>query len=62
MEKEVEDLILNNTKLIYVVLKKYGLYNHIGIDKYYDVGMIGLVKGAKKFDRDKNFKSSSFLT
>lgn len=62
MEKEVEDLILNNTKLIYVVLKKYGLYNHIGIDKYYDVGMIGLVKGAKKFDRDKNLKPSSFLT
>lgn len=62
MEKEVEDLILNNTKLIYVVLKKYGLYNHIGIDKYYDVGMIGLVKGAKKYDKNKNLKPSSFLT
>lgn len=62
MEKEVEDLILNNTKLIYVVLKKYGLYNHIGIDKYYDVGMIGLVRGAKNYDKNKNIKPSTYLT
>lgn len=62
MEKEVEELILNNTKLIYVVLKKYGMYNQFGIDKYYDVGMIGLVKGAKKYDKNKGLKQSSFLT
>ncbi len=62
MEKEVEDLIVNNTRLIYVVLKKYGLFNFTNIDKYYDVGMIGLVRGAKNYDKNKNIKPSTYLT
>lgn len=62
MRKEVEDLIVNNTRLIYVVLKRYGKLNFTNIDKYYDVGMIGLVKGAKNYDKTKNIKPSTFLT
>lgn len=62
MEKEVEDLIIKNTKLIYVVLKKYGMYNKSNIEKYYDVGLVGLVKGAKRYDKDKSIKPSTFLT
>mgnify|MGYP001025297052 CR=1 FL=1 len=62
MEKEVEDLIVNNTRLIYVVLKRYGMFNRTSIDKYYDVGMIGLVRGAKNYDKNKNIKPSTYLT
>lgn len=62
MEKEVEVLILNNVKLIYVVLKRLGMYNYTNIEKYYDVGMIGLVKGARKYDGSKGIKQSTYLT
>ncbi len=61
MDKEVEKLILDNTGLIYMVLKKYGLYNPKGIDKYYDAGMIGLVKGAISYKKEYGFQASTLL-
>lgn len=62
MQNNVDELIINNIKLIYVVLKKLHMYNFEDIHKYYDVGMIGLVKGAKKFDSNLGIKPSSYLT
>lgn len=54
-----EKMILDNVNLIYIVLKKYGLYSNI--DEYYDLGMIGLVKGVKTFDASKGFAPSTYL-
>lgn len=55
-----EKLILDNINLIYMVLKRYNLYNQL--DEYYDIGMIGLVKGANTFSEDKGYKVSTYLT
>ena len=52
-----EKLILDNINLIYMVLKRYNLYNQL--DEYYDIGMIGLVKGANTFSEDKGYKVST---
>lgn len=58
MTLEQEELVLNNLPLINLILKKYNL----SYDDYYDLGIIGLVKGAKSFDSNKGFKASSYLT
>ena len=55
-----EKLILDNINLIYMVLKRYNLYNQL--DEYYDIGMIGLVKGANTYSGDKGYKTSTYLT
>ena len=49
-----DDLILNNLNLIYFVLKQMGLYKEH--ERYYDTGLLGLVKAAKNFDPDKGNK------
>lgn len=59
MTNEQEKIVLENENLIYVVLKKYHLYNER--DEYYDLGMIGLCKGAKTFDSSRNIKISTYL-
>ena len=55
-----ESLVTENINLIYYVLKKMDLHNPVGIDRYFDVGMIGLVKAANKYDPNKDCKFSSF--
>lgn len=54
-----EKLILDNIKLIYMVLKKMHLYKYA--DEYFDIGMIGLVSAAKTFDKSKGYKPSTYL-
>lgn len=54
-----EKLILENTNLIYHVLQKLKLYAKR--DEYYDVGLIGLIKGVKQFNPQLNFKLSTYL-
>ena len=54
-----EELILNNINLIYVVLKRMGLYHKA--DELYDIGLIGLVKGAKKYDPARGYSASTYL-
>lgn len=61
MEKRVEELIIKNTNLIYLALKKLGMYNKLYIENYYDVGMIGLVKGAINYKQDLGFKETTYL-
>lgn len=43
----------DNINLIYFVLKQLNLYNKDGIDEYFDVGMLGLVKGLKTYSESK---------
>lgn len=55
-----EKLITENINLVYHVLKKYKLYSYL--DEYFDIGMIGLVRGAKTYDESKGYKPSTYLT
>lgn len=55
----VEEIVLNNTKLIYAAAKKLNVYRRI--DEFYSIGMIGLVKGAKTYDKKLGFKLSTYL-
>lgn len=43
----------DNINLIYFVLKQLNMYNKEGIDEYFDVGMIGLVKGTQTYKKKK---------
>lgn len=54
----MEELVLNNVNLIYLVLKKYKLYEVR--DDYFDIGMIGLVKAAKTYSEDIGFTFSTY--
>lgn len=54
-----DEMVLNNVNLIYIVLKKLNLYNRV--DDFYDIAMIGLIKGVKKYDESKGYKVSTYL-
>lgn len=55
-----DELILDNVKLIYLVLKKMGLQKYT--DDLYDIGLIGLVGAANTYDPDKGYKFSTYAT
>lgn len=48
----------DNINLIYFVLKQLNIYNRNGIDEYFDVGMLGLVKGLKTYTESKGAVST----
>ena len=48
----------DNLNLIYFVLKQLNMYNKEGIDEYFDVGMLGLVKGLKTYTDSKGAVST----
>lgn len=54
-----EEIIINNAKLIYKILKRLNLYSKK--DEFYDLGMIGLVKGAKSYDPSLGYAMSTYL-
>lgn len=56
--KRYHKLVLDNEKLVYYVIKKLGINKDR--DNFYDVGMIGLCKAARSFDRESNTKFSTF--
>lgn len=62
--KTEEELILNNIKLIYLSIKQMNLYykNEDELQEYYDAGLEGLIKGAKKYDPSSGYKESTFFT
>ncbi len=51
-----EKIILENQNLIYFVLKKMNLFEQS--EELFDLGMIGLVKGAKNYDSSKGLPST----
>ena len=54
----MEELVLKNVNLIYLVLKKYKLYEVR--DDYFDIGMIGLVKASKTYSEDIGYAFSTY--
>lgn len=48
----------DNINLIYFVLKQFNLYNPNGIEEYFDIGMLGLVKGLKTYTKSKGAVST----
>lgn len=54
-----DKLILENINLVYYVLKKLNLYNQR--EDFFDLGVIGLIKGVKSFDHKKGFKLNTYL-
>lgn len=54
----MEELVLNNVNLIYLVLKRHKMYEVL--DDYFDVGMIGLVNAAKTYSEDSGFAFSTY--
>lgn len=59
LSESQEELVLKNENIIYDVLKKMNLYKKK--EDYYDVGMIGLIKGVKTYDETKGFAPSTYL-
>lgn len=58
-----EKLVTENMGLIYLAIKQLHL-NYKTDDEfqeYYDAGLEGLIKGAKKYDSETGFKQSTFL-
>lgn len=62
MDREKEDLVLNNLKLVHYCVRKYIHINHSNQDyeDYYQEGCLGLCVAAKNFDIRKGFKFSSY--
>lgn len=54
----MDDLVLDNLKLVYVVLKKLNLYEQK--DYYYEIGVEGLVRAAKTYQSDKGYQFSTY--
>lgn len=55
---ELEDVIKQNSNLVYSIVSKYKNYNDI--EDLKQVGMIGLINAYKNYDRDKNTKFSTY--
>ena len=54
-----EKLVLDNINLIYAVLKRMKLYHKL--DEYFDIGMIGLVQGARTFKKELGYSATTYL-
>lgn len=54
-----DKVVLENTNLIYHTLKKMGLYEQH--EEYFDLGMIGLIKGVKTYNPIKHTALSTYL-
>lgn len=59
-----DELILNNLKLIYLVIKNLHLHykTEDELQEYYDAGLEGLIIGAKKYDETKGMPSTYLYT
>lgn len=54
-----DEVVLKNVKLIYLALKRLNLYNRK--EEFFDVGMIGLVKGANNYNDSLGYQESTYL-
>lgn len=52
----MDELIVENEKLVYYVIKKMNLYSQQ--DDFYDIGIIGLIKAARTYKKEKGCFSS----
>ena len=60
--EERNNLVVENTKLIYLAMNQMNLKWHTEDDwqSYYDFGMDGLIKASRDFEFDKGFKFTTF--
>lgn len=58
MLKINDDLIRSNEKLVYSLIKKYS--NNDNYEDLYQVGMLAIIKAAKKYDENSNVKFSTY--
>jgi RNA polymerase sigma factor (sigma-70 family) len=60
----MDDLILNNVGLIKMAIKQLNIStkNVSELEEYYGYGMIGLIRGAKTYDKSKKIAESTYLT
>lgn len=54
-----DEVIIENTNLVYHILKKMKLYEQR--DEYFDLGMIGLIKGVKTYNSKQHTALSTYL-
>lgn len=59
MNSDFENIVTENINLVYHMLQKLGYYHNL--DEYEDIAMIGLVKGAKSYDKSKGIALSTYL-
>lgn len=60
MTEKQQELVTKNIGLIGLIIKKYKFkYDY---DELFEVGMIGLCKGAKVFDANKGYKPTAILS
>lgn len=58
MNKELEDLIVDNSKLIYSIVSKYQSY--YDKEDLYQIGVIGMIKAYKNYKKDSNTKFTTY--
>lgn len=54
-----DKMILKHEKLVYLAIKKLGLYSRL--EDFYDVGMIGLIKGVNHYNKSLGYSESTYL-
>lgn len=59
MNDEQRQMAIDNQKLVTMVIKKLHLVSEYW--DFYDIGMIGLMKGCKNFNKDLGYKPSTYL-
>ena len=52
------DLLVDNEKLVYSIINKFRGY--FDMDDLYQVGMIGLIKASKNFNKSEGVKFSTY--
>lgn len=58
MNKELEDIIVDNSKLIYSIISKYQSY--YDKEDLYQIGVIGMIKAYKNYKKDSNTKFTTY--
>jgi len=57
--KKQDELVLNNTRLVYYIVNKFGICTK-DYDDFVSIGMIGLVKASRTFDETKKIKFATY--
>lgn len=58
MNKELEDLIVDNSNLIYSIISRY--QNYYDKEDLYQIGVIGMIKAYKKYDPQSTTKFTTY--
>lgn len=62
MNKEQEELIINNQGLVHHIVNQFNPQNQMEHDDYASEGMYGLIKAARTYDKSKKAKFSTYAS